>query len=183
MLPQELKESIQHMEWADSLVWKAALALPEAASDPLTLQRLHHVHMVQWVYLRIWRGEPLDPTKSAPLDDLRAIHAWAREYHALAGEHWESFDPAALQNEVKFPFPLEQYFGTVSRVTLTQTIQQIVSHTTYHRGQINARLRELGGEPPLVDFVVWVWRGLPAPEWPNATATSKTPPDHSSAPP
>lgn len=166
MLPQDLHEMIRHMEWADALVWKAALALPDAYTDPRTLERLHHVHAVQWAYLLIWRGEPLNPEQAAPVDDLLAIHAWAREYHTRAAEHWESFDPATLQDEVKFPFPLEQYFGTVGKVTLAQTIQQIVSHTTYHRGQINARLREIGGEPPLVDFVVWVWRGQPAPEWP-----------------
>jgi uncharacterized damage-inducible protein DinB len=42
---------------------------------------------------------------------------------------------------------------------------QVATHSTYHRGQVNARLREVGGEPPLVDYIAWIWFGRPAPEW------------------
>lgn len=35
-------------------------------------------------------------------------------------------------------------------------------HTTYHRGQLNTKIRELGGEPPLTDFIYWV--GLDKPK-------------------
>lgn len=37
--------------------------------------------------------------------------------------------------------------------------------STYHRGQANSRLRELGGKPPLVDYIAWIWFGRPAPRW------------------
>jgi len=50
--------------------------------------------------------------------------------------------------------------------TLGDTLLQVPMHSTYHRGQVNARIRELGGEPPLVDYIVWVWLGRPAAEWP-----------------
>ena len=35
----------------------------------------------------------------------------------------------------------------------------------YHRGQNATRLRELGGEPPLTDFVAWLWKGRPDGKW------------------
>jgi uncharacterized damage-inducible protein DinB len=38
-------------------------------------------------------------------------------------------------------------------------------HSHYHRGQNATRLRELGGEPPPTDLIVWYWKGRPAPEW------------------
>lgn len=41
----------------------------------------------------------------------------------------------------------------------------MVWRATYHRGQVNTWLRELGLEPPLVDFIAWVWFGKPAPDW------------------
>jgi uncharacterized damage-inducible protein DinB len=56
-------------------------------------------------------------------------------------------------------------WGKAHPATLTDTILQVTSHTTYHRGQVNRRLRELGGDPPLTDFVVWIWRGKPNTEW------------------
>ena len=48
---------------------------------------------------------------------------------------------------------------------------QVASHSTYHRGQVNARLREVGGTPPLVDYIAWIWFGRPAPNWSSAPAT------------
>jgi uncharacterized damage-inducible protein DinB len=42
---------------------------------------------------------------------------------------------------------------------------QVVLHSTHHRGQIVARVRELGGNPPLVDYIGWIWLGKPAAAW------------------
>jgi len=50
-------------------------------------------------------------------------------------------------------------------VTLAQTMLQVTSHSSHHRGQINLRIRELGGEPPLIDFITWLWLGNPSAEW------------------
>ena len=49
--------------------------------------------------------------------------------------------------------------------TLAETMFQVTSHSTYHRGQVNARLREVGGQPPLVDYIAWIWFGRPDAEW------------------
>jgi uncharacterized damage-inducible protein DinB len=51
--------------------------------------------------------------------------------------------------------------------TICDTVLQVVTHSTYHRGQVNARLRELGCDPPLTEYFVWVWRGKPAADWPG----------------
>ena len=60
--------------------------------------------------------------------------------------------------------------GTATGIpTLAETILHITAHSTYHRGQINAGLRTLGIEPPLTDFIAWIWFGRPEPGWPSAT--------------
>jgi uncharacterized damage-inducible protein DinB len=38
-------------------------------------------------------------------------------------------------------------------------------HSAHHRGQALRRLRELGVEPPLCDFIVWIWTGRPDADW------------------
>jgi uncharacterized damage-inducible protein DinB len=53
--------------------------------------------------------------------------------------------------------------------TMGESLFQLTSHGTYHRGQVNSRLRELGAEPPLVDYIAWIWLGRPAPAWPAPT--------------
>ena len=35
-------------------------------------------------------------------------------------------------------------------------------HSQWHRGQNAMRLRELGGEPPTTDLIVWYWKGRPS---------------------
>jgi len=45
--------------------------------------------------------------------------------------------------------------------TVGETVFQVVNHTTHHRAQVSVRLRGLGGEPPLVDYIAWVWFGRP----------------------
>jgi len=47
---------------------------------------------------------------------------------------------------------------------------QVPLHSQYHRGQINARLRAVGGEPPRVDYIVWVWLGRPGAHWESIQA-------------
>ncbi len=167
MLSEELRELARHMEWADALVWKSALSLQEAHSDPEIRERLHHVHTVQWAYLQIWREEPIDVPEPSSFEDLGAIQAWAREYHGQALDYLDGLEPEALEREVRFPWAnqLVERFGDPQPATLAQSILQVTFHTTYHRGQVNTRLRGLGGEPPLVDFIAWVWMGEPDADW------------------
>ncbi len=54
---------------------------------------------------------------------------------------------------------------TPAASTMAETLQQVSMHSAYHRGQVNTRLREIGAEPPLVDFIAWVWLGKPAAQW------------------
>jgi uncharacterized damage-inducible protein DinB len=155
------------MEWADSLVWESVLELPEAQSDTSIRERLCHTHVVQWAYLQIWAGEPLDMRDASSFEGLPAIRAWVRDYYRRAAEYFDAVDANALEQQVQFPWAqqLVERWGTAHPATLAETILQITSHTTYHRGQINTRLRELGGEPPLTDFIAWIWMGKPAPTW------------------
>lgn len=167
MLPQELRGLVRHMEWADALVWQSVLGLPQAHSDTRLREVLHHVHLVQWAYLRIWRDEPMDLPDLSGFEGLNAIHAWGREYYGQVIEYVDGLEAEALERQIEFPWAeqLVERFGGAQSATLAETIFQIASHTAYHRGQVNARVRELGGEPPLADFIAWIWMGKPNAEW------------------
>jgi uncharacterized damage-inducible protein DinB len=176
MLPSDLQPLMRHMEWADALVWSAVLALPAERADPLTRERLHHVHWVQHAYLRIWRQEPVDAPPPVPAE-LGVVLARARELYPAAAGFLGSIEASELERRVEFPWRehLRSTFGEVHPTTLAEAVLQVALHSTYHRGQINARLRELGGEPPLVDFIVWVWAGKPEPRWASAAADAGRP--------
>jgi len=59
----------------------------------------------------------------------------------------------------------KQYGHRPEDTTMRETMHQVVLHSTYHRGQVAAYLRTLGGEPPLTDYIAWLWAGRPAAEW------------------
>jgi uncharacterized damage-inducible protein DinB len=42
---------------------------------------------------------------------------------------------------------------------------QVISHSGYHRGQVNARLRAVDGKPTLVDYIAWIWFDRPTARW------------------
>ncbi len=42
---------------------------------------------------------------------------------------------------------------------------QVYLHSSYHRGQVNSLIRRSNNEPPLTDFIAWVWLGKPAALW------------------
>jgi uncharacterized damage-inducible protein DinB len=43
-------------------------------------------------------------------------------------------------------------------------MMQVVMHSQGHRSQCATRLRQLGGTPPAMDFVLWL-KERPEPEW------------------
>jgi uncharacterized damage-inducible protein DinB len=161
-----LRELLTHMEWADAAIWRAALAHPAAVSDPRLRDLLLHLHGVQRAFLTMWTSEPLDFPKSNDFSDLTAVHAWSQRYYAELATFVAALDESSLTRIVHMPWlgEFEKQTGKrFERPSLAETMFQVTSHSTYHRGQVNARLREVGGEPPLVDYIAWVWFGRPAP--------------------
>jgi uncharacterized damage-inducible protein DinB len=137
---------------------------------------LLHLHGVQRAFLAVWTGRSLDVHHTGPADLTEAQSAVRAYYHDLYAAI-ASFDAITLQRPVVMP-GLEPYEQRVGRrfdaPTLGETMLQVVSHSTYHRGQVNVRLRELGGEPPLVDYIAWIWFGRPAADWtPSAAITNQ----------
>jgi uncharacterized damage-inducible protein DinB len=172
MAVDEARGLFTHMEWADAVTWKTVMGLADAQKDARVADTLYHLHSVHWAYLQVWRGEPLQIPERGTIGDLAALLAWARPYYPGLRAFAETLDDAALSRPVELPWAgeLVKRFGSVGPVTRGETILQVVMHSTYHRGQIATRIRELGGEPQITDFIMWVWLGRPEPEWTAGTA-------------
>src|SRR5437762_9761844 len=97
---------VRHMEWADALMWRAVCALPnDAQADAALRARLLHIHLVQQLYLAMWRGTFVTKFPS-PDDfaDLRAVLAYARPYYADARAWLERAGEHALSAPLHVPF-------------------------------------------------------------------------------
>ena len=163
-----LSELFRHMEWADAKVWNAIPAA--AAADRVLRERLVHIHVVQRAFLYAWTGRPVQDAfkKGNDFPTLGAVRAWAQPYYLDAAAFVESLDQGRLAQPLTLPWAamiVEHLGRTPEETSLADTCFQVTSHSTYHRGQVNARLRELGVEPPLVDYIAWAWFGKPVAQW------------------
>lgn len=168
MTTSDLTDLFRHMEWADAAVWTAVLASEVGREDAKVRGYLHHLHVVQRAFLRTWRGEPRD-APYPDFDSTAPMLAWVRDYFPEAAAQVETWTDEQVAEPMPVPWAsmVERRIGRPPAMSsLADTALQVAMHSQYHRGQVNARLREVGGEPPLVDFIAWVWLGRPKAEWP-----------------
>jgi hypothetical protein len=160
---------LRQMEWADALIWQTVLSHPAATEDAVLHDRLYHVHVTQHAFLQLWRGVTAEIPPANTLD-MMSLALWAKGFHIEARPDKLVLDGATLGRSVpdSLVSKAEARLGIgTTTPTICDTVFQVVTHSTYHRGQINARLRELGCDPPLTEYFVWVWRGKLAADWPG----------------
>ena len=160
------RELFRHMQWADAEIWRALT--PVALADKKLMKIVLHLHVVQRAFYLMWTRQEMNFDNLYEKRDPAVLREWARTYYPDAETFVARLDPGTLHEIVVMPW-LQQFAEQLGRPlqapTLADTIVQLPAHSTYHRGQINARFRELGGEPPLVDYIAWVWFGRPEPNW------------------
>ena len=157
-----------HMEWADALLWRAVLAEKVVSWDDYVREGTFHLHSVQRAYLCIWTGEPSDPTDVDDFARPVEIRDWARSYYSEASRFLDSCTEDHLAEIIPLPWTrfIEQELGEpCAPATLGDMLIQVTSHSVHHRAQINRRIREVGGSPAFIDYIAWVWRGCPNPDW------------------
>ena len=150
----------QHEAWADAAMLEAIAAHLETAADETVRTRLWHTHVVQRAFLACLEGaEPDMAPVRKPFESFEAHGASVSEYQGRVMQALERFDEESLQQKST----LEWFEG--AEFTFADMMLQMTMHSQHHRGQNLLRMRQLGGEPPTLDFIVWVAQGRPAPAW------------------
>ena len=143
-----------HMEWAD----QRAISSLRVMSDPpaKALELLAHVVAVE----RIWLSR-IDSTKSP-------VAAWPNltldDAQRLLKENFEGYKRilGPLSSEgLQQPITYRNSAGDQFTSTVEDILTQVVTHGSYHRGQIAAAVRAAGGTPNPTDYIAYI-RGSPA---------------------
>jgi len=152
-----LNELFDHNYWARDRQLQACAGLtgdqflrPLGNSYPSLRDTLTHLLAVEWLWLERWRGRaprtllaPEDlPTLAALSQRWRTVEREMREY--LAGLSEEALERPATYVNTR---------GQTWTYTLWRMILHLLQHQSYHRGQVTALLRQLGVQPPKVDFL------------------------------
>jgi uncharacterized damage-inducible protein DinB len=116
----------------------------------------------EWIWLQCWRGaSPKQVSAGRQVPNVAAIRArWAE-----VERDRERFLGGLTEHGLRAPVAYEDLQGQRWEYPLGQTMQHVVNHSSYHRGQVVTLLRQLGRTSPTTDLLVFfdaaVARGSP----------------------
>lgn len=155
-----LRDLYGHQAWADAEHWRAIGAHQPARDDSVIRNRLHHIHFVQHAFL--WtvgdRATTFAMTKPDNFQSFEDLKAYARAFHEEVRRFLDGVSDARLAE----PVTIAWFKDPPLTIRVAEALTQCAMHSQHHRGQNATRLRELGGEPPTTDLIVWYWKGRPA---------------------
>lgn len=170
MISEQVENLLNHMKWADAEVWKKVLSLSAAENDERIKKLLYHLLQVQYAFYFLWNELPMEIPKPEKFANLKSIAKWGFDNQQKLNEFLSSTKADENEKVIQIPWSvfMERRIGKkVVPAILEETMLQVALHSSYHRGQINARFRELGGDPAMTDFIAWVWLGKPKADWEN----------------
>jgi uncharacterized damage-inducible protein DinB len=126
------------------------------ASYPSVHATLVHILWAEWLWLRRWQGEsPKQVFAPAELGDLSAIESRWEEVE----REQESFIAQLTDERLVIRIGYENRQGERWEYSLGHMMQHVVNHSSYHRGQVVALLRQLGHLPQATDFLLFFDEG------------------------
>jgi uncharacterized damage-inducible protein DinB len=155
-----LRELLAHAEWADGVFFHAWGKSPARDHEELR-RRAGHIAGVQQGFLSVLHGEAPGGPPAGPPPSFEDLKRRAQTAHAGSRDFAAALQPEGLSRTVRIPwFPEPPCV-----VTVAEALVQVAMHAQHHRGQCMTRLRDFGGEPKDVDWIIWLWRGKPAARW------------------
>lgn len=157
MTPEEMCLLYDYNAWANRRALDAASALtkeqftkPLGSSFASVRDTLAHICGAEWVWLERFQGRsPASLPDSAQYDDVGSLREkWAEQEARLL-----AFVGKLTQEDLNRVMEYKTLKFGVYRNPLWQSMQHLVNHGTYHRGQITTLLRQLGAQPILTDLM------------------------------
>lgn len=159
-----LHDLIRHKGYANATLIRAICQHLAAAKDYELRRLFHHILLANrfWLMLSLGRTFSFEAEVKVPASwDI--LTAQYQETHQLEQEWLDQLREADLSRTVETQFILGKRF------TLSEAVMQVCMHSHGHRAQCAARLRQLGGVPPKLDFILWL-KDRPAADWPSCAA-------------
>ncbi len=159
MTLQEIKLLHAYDAWANNRIFDSLATIP-AESYSRDMKSSHGgihgtmVHLVgaQKLWLERWTGVPTQPYLRADavgsLAELKKI--WSTVGHDMS--QWlGTLNDRMLQDM----FTMKTVKGETFSHIYWQSFQHVVNHSTHHRGQVVALMRQLGFKPPNTDLIAF----------------------------
>ena len=166
-MTDDLNALFAYNRWADARLLDACRSVPadryasEVVPGWASLRStLAHLAGAFDIWIRRFLGEPVTAFVSEA--DLPTVDDAAR-LMATAQEKFERLVAGLTPDELAAPFTYTNLRGQTTTAPLWAALRHVVNHATYHRGQAASKLKRLGVEPPVTDFVFWAVEQTPQP--------------------
>lgn len=155
-----LRDLMAHSEWANAVFFHAWGKSPARDHEELR-NRVGHLVGVQQAFLAVFRGEAPGGPPGGPPPGYDNLKTRAETSHRELREFMANLDLAQLSLTVRIPwFP-----DPPCVITIAEALVQVAMHSQHHRGQCMTRLKDQGGEPKNVDWIIWLWKQKPQARW------------------
>jgi len=156
----EIRKIYDYHDWANRQVLEAATTLTVSEQEmglggsfASLIETLRHILLVEFLFLRRWRGLPVHQIPEwETLDQIR--DSWL-SLEDERDQFLSALENSRLSEEIHYT----DTRGRAVTLELWQAIFQCVNHATFHRGQVIEKLRKLQKVPPATDFVLFC-RGM-----------------------
>jgi uncharacterized damage-inducible protein DinB len=162
--PAEGRLLLAYNAWANRRLLGAAGALPGSLSERdlgtshgSVSGTLRHIAWGEWLWLGRWQGAV--PGGSDPRD-AGSLTALGRRWAEIEREQI-GYVSGARTEDLERSITYENPPGTPWTYPLKEMVRHVVNHSTYHRGQVTALLRQLGHPPDPTDYLVYFDQGTP----------------------
>ena len=118
---------------------------------------IYHIALATEFNLRALVGDPDDSIP--PEANLATVDDMARLLER-AYRRFEDLRPTLTPNRLDTVLTLRA-IGRTFTLPRWAMLRHIVNHSTYHRGQVAAKLKRFGIEQPATDFFFWVIEQIP----------------------
>ena len=145
-----LKKLFSYDDWAN----REALAAIERAPKPTERSRKLMAHIVAAEQLWLDRMRS-DSQEMAVWPELTLAECRA-QLDSLKSD-WKKF---LMQKNLSVEFSYKNSQGETWKSRVEDALMHVILHSSYHRGQIAADLRQSGSEPAYTDFIHSVRQGL-----------------------
>jgi uncharacterized damage-inducible protein DinB len=156
-----LHDLVQHKHHANAALLSSIAAHEKAAADPELRRLLHHIILANRFWLALFTGSDFDEAKEGVLpESLRAVESLYRDVSNREAFWIGGLQASDLERNLATPFIPDRSFS------VAQALIQVCLHSHGHRAQCAVKLRELGGNPPPMDFITLLEK-RPAADWPD----------------
>ncbi|WP_435008602.1 DinB family protein [Tundrisphaera lichenicola] len=164
-MTDDLATLFAYNRWADARVLEACRSVPadryaaEVAPGWASLRStIVHMAGAAQIWAKRFHGET--SMKFYEESDLPTLDE-AAQLLASAQDRLESLVAGQTPETLEAPFTYRNMRGITASAPLWAALRHVVNHATYHRGQVASKLKQLGVEPPVTDFVFYAIEQTP----------------------